>query len=280
MLLADGLPFFAVLAALCVFAFAAGLIDAAVGGGGLIQLPALLNLFPQTPPATLYGTNKVAAVCGTSFAARSFIRRVKIPWSLVLPAAISAFMFSFAGAATVSLIPPGVLRPLILVLLVLMAIYTFWKKDFGKLHKPSRVGRRESAIAIALGGLIGFYDGVFGPGTGSFLIFLFIRFFALDFVHASASAKVVNIATNVASLVFLHSHGQRAVSGCLADGGVQRTGRDIRHLARRAQGLGLRARSFPGPAGRADFQAGLRHTVWLTCRAAGLGTALTHPLLR
>nr|MBF0684734.1 sulfite exporter TauE/SafE family protein [Pseudomonas sp.] len=202
MLLADGLPFVVVLVSLCLFAFAAGAVDAAVGGGGLVQLPALLNLLPDTPPATLYGTNKLSSVCGTSFAARSFIRKVRIPWPLVLPAAISAFIFSFAGAATVSLIPPTILRPLILVLLVLMAIYTFWKKDFGKLHKPSHIGRKESVLAVLLGGAIGFYDGLFGPGTGSFLIFLFIRFFALDFVHASASAKVVNIATNVASLVF------------------------------------------------------------------------------
>lgn len=202
MLLVDGLPFVAVLVSLCLFAFFAGAVDAAVGGGGLIQLPALLNLLPDTPPATLYGTNKLSSVCGTTFAARSFIRKVRIPWSLVLPAAISAFILSFAGAATVSLIPPTILRPLILVLLVLMAIYTFWKKDFGKLHKPSQIGSKEKVLAVLLGGAIGFYDGLFGPGTGSFLIFLFIRFFALDFVHASASAKIVNIATNVASLVF------------------------------------------------------------------------------
>lgn len=199
---ADGMPVLLVLLLLCLFAYAAGVIDAAVGGGGLIQLPALLNLLPTAPLPTLYGTNKVAAVCGTAFAARSFIRKVRVPWQVVLPATASAFVFSFAGAATVSVIPSSVLRPLVLVLLVLMAVYTFWRKDFGKIHKPARIGRRERVLAIALGGAIGFYDGLFGPGTGSFLIFLFIRFFALDFVHASASAKVVNIATNLAALVF------------------------------------------------------------------------------
>jgi len=199
---ADGMPVLLVLLLLCLFAYAAGLIDAAVGGGGLIQLPALLNLLPAAPPATLYGTNKVAAVCGTAFAARSFIRKVRVPWPLVLPAAVSAFICSFAGAATVSLMPPSILRPRVLVLLVLMAVYTFWRKDFGRIHKPAHVGRRERWLAVILGGAIGFYDGLFGPGTGSFLIFLFIRFFALDFVHASASAKVVNIATNIAALVF------------------------------------------------------------------------------
>ncbi len=199
---ADGLPVIVVILSLCLFAFAAGLIDAAVGGGGLIQLPALLNLMPQAPPATLYGTNKLSAICGTTFAARSFIRKVRLPWKLVLPATAAAFVMSFAGAATVSLIPPTIMRPLVLVLLIAMAIYTFWRKDFGKLHRPRAIGRRESVIAVLAGGAIGFYDGLFGPGTGSFLIFLFIRCFALDFVHASASAKIVNIATNLAALVF------------------------------------------------------------------------------
>lgn len=190
------------IAVLSVFAFAAGLIDAAVGGGGLIQIPALFNVLPSAQPAALLGSNKLASVCGTAFAARSFIRKVTLDWGLIVPAALSAFVMSFAGAATVSLVPPSVMRPAVLVLIVLMAVYTFCKKDFGTLHTPARVGRKEQCLAVLIGGAIGFYDGLFGPGTGSFLIFLFIRFFALDFLHASASAKVVNIATNLAALVF------------------------------------------------------------------------------
>ena len=165
------------IAILCVFAFSAGLIDAAVGGGGLIQIPALFNVLPTASPAALLGTNKVAAAC-------------------------AAFAMAFFGAATVSSVPQSVIRPAVLVLIVLMAIYTFWKKDFGALHKPMRIGTKEKLLAIVIGGAIGFYDGLFGPGTGSFLIFLFIRCFAFDFLHASASAKVVNIATNVAALIF------------------------------------------------------------------------------
>ena len=190
------------IAVLSVFAFAAGLIDAAVGGGGLIQIPALFNVLPTAQPAALLGSNKLASVFGTAFAARSFIRKVTLDWGLIVPAALSAFVMSFAGAATVSLVPPSVMRPAVLVLIVLMAIYTFCKKDFGTLHKPAQIGRKEQCLAVLIGGAIGFYDGLFGPGTGSFLIFLFIRFFALDFLHASASAKVVNIATNLAALVF------------------------------------------------------------------------------
>ena len=187
---------------LCVFAFAAGLIDAAVGGGGLIQIPALFNVLPAAPPAALLGTNKVAAAFGTAFAARSFVRKVVINWGLVIPAACAAFVMAFFGAATVSFVPQSVMRPMVLILIVLMAIYTFCKKDFGALHAPAHIGARQKWLAVVIGGAIGFYDGLFGPGTGSFLIFLFIRCFAFDFLHASASAKLVNIATNVAALMF------------------------------------------------------------------------------
>jgi uncharacterized membrane protein YfcA len=195
------------LSLLCVLAYCAGLIDAAVGGGGLIQIPALINVFPAAHEATLFGTNKLAAVCGTSVAARSYIGRMHVAWSLVLPAAVAAFVMAFLGAATVSLIPRGVLRPLVLLLIVLMAVYVFWKKDFGRLQRPLKVGTRERVLSVLIGGAIGFYDGLFGPGTGSFLIFLFIRFFAFDFLQASASAKFVNIATNVAALIFFIPSG-------------------------------------------------------------------------
>lgn len=195
------------LSILCSMAFCAGLIDSVVGGGGLIQIPALFNVFPATPEAALLGTNKLAAVSGTSVAARSFLGRVHIPWKLILPAAVAAFVMAFLGAATVSFIPRGILRPLVLVLIVVMAIYVFWKKDFGRLQRPLTIGMRERVLSVLIGGAIGFYDGLFGPGTGSFLIFLFIRFFALDFLQASASAKFVNIATNVAALIYFVPSG-------------------------------------------------------------------------
>ena len=106
------------------------------------------------------------------------------------------------GSAAVSAVPQHVVRPLVLVLLVVMAIYTFIKKDFGSVQVERAFGRRERVLTVLIGGVIGFYDGLFGPGTGSFLIFLFIRFFAFDFLLASACAKIVNIATNVAALAF------------------------------------------------------------------------------
>jgi uncharacterized membrane protein YfcA len=193
---------------LCAFAFCAGMIDAVVGGGGLIQIPALINVFPAAQDATLFGTNKFASVWGTSVAARSYAGKVAIPWKLVLPAALSAFAMAFLGAATVSSIPPGVLRPLVLWLVIIMAIYIFRKKDFGAIQRPLEIGTRERVLSVLIGGSIGFYDGLFGPGTGSFLIFLFIHYLALDFLQASASAKFVNLATNIAALMFFVPTGR------------------------------------------------------------------------
>ncbi|MEC7118701.1 MAG: TSUP family transporter [Pseudomonadota bacterium] len=198
---------FSILISLGIFAFFAGLIDAAVGGGGLIQIPALFNAFPQTAPATLFGTNKIASMAGTSSAAWSYLRRVKLPWYLILPAMLAAFVFSFLGAAAVALVPRAVLQPIVFVLLIVIAVYTFAKKDFGQLHLPSVVTWRERVLALLSGGVIGFYDGIFGPGTGSFLIFVFIRFFAFDFLHASAASKLVNLATNVAALLYFAPTG-------------------------------------------------------------------------
>lgn len=192
---------------LAVAACFAGFVDAVVGGGGLIQIPALFSVLPQQSPATLFGTNKIASVFGTGNAAWRYACTVRMPWSTILPAAAAAFACSYLGAAAVSWLPREALRPLILVLLVGAAIYTFYRKDFGALHRPQHSGRREFLLAALLGAGIGFYDGFFGPGAGSFLIFLFIRFFGFDFLHASAAAKVVNVATNLAALAFFVPHG-------------------------------------------------------------------------
>jgi uncharacterized membrane protein YfcA len=188
-------------------AFAAGFIDSIVGGGGLIQIPVLFTALPNELPATIFGTNKFSGVFGTSNAAWRYARRVRMPWGTTLPAALAAFACAYLGAMAVAWLPRDLLRQLILVLLLGAAAYTFWRKDFGRLHQPQHAGRREFFYALAVGGLIGFYDGFFGPGTGSFLIFLFIRFFGFDFLHASAAAKVVNVATNLAALSFFVPNG-------------------------------------------------------------------------
>lgn len=190
------------LISLCIAAFAAGLIDAVVGGGGLIQIPALFSVLPQAQPATIFGTNKLASVFGTASAALRYSRRIDVPWRAALPAALSAFVLSYFGAMTVAMLPKEWLRPLVLVLLIAVTAYTYAKKNLGKSHQRKSFGRRDMLVALLVGGVIGFYDGFFGPGTGSFLIFAFVRLFGLDFLRASASAKIVNAATNLAALFY------------------------------------------------------------------------------
>ncbi len=193
--------------ALAFFAFCGGFVDATVGGGGLIIVPALMYAFPNQPVASIFGTNKVVAIAGATSSAMGFIRRVKIPWILILPTMLSAFICAYAGALSVSLIPKQLMQYAVFVLLILMAIYTFAKKDLGQVHTAIQFGKREIIAGIIFGGLIGFYDGVFGPGSGSFLLFLFIKVFAFDFIHAVASAKLVNIATFTAALLFFAPTG-------------------------------------------------------------------------
>ena len=182
----------AVLAAASLFA---GFIDAVVGGGGLIQVPALFTILPRELPATLFGTNKIASVFGTANAAIGYARRVRMPWRTVLPATAAAFVFSFLG--------------------IVAAAYTFWRKEFGVVHAPRHDGRTETLLAFGIGALAGFYDGFFGPGMGSFLILLLIRVFGFDFLHASAVAKIVNVATNVAAISYFAPNGYFIAAGAL-----------------------------------------------------------------
>ena len=187
-------------------AFFAGMVDAVVGGGGLIQIPVLLSQFSQTAIPTLFGTNKVSSIAGTGASLWRYARAVPIPWAVVLPATLAALVGAWLGAAVVAWLPREAMRPLVLVLMLAVAIYTFRCKDFG--HSASRelvpADRWRGAL---LGLTIGFYDGFFGPGTGSFLIFGFVRLFGMDFLKASASAKVINAATNLSAIAFFASHG-------------------------------------------------------------------------
>lgn len=195
------------LAMLGCAAFLAGLVDAVVGGGGLIQIPVLFSVFPREVPATLLGTSKLAGIFGTGAAAVNYARRVRMAWSAAAPAAAAALLLSFAGAYTVTRVPGDFVRTLLPFVLVAVAIYTFRKKDFGSIHAPLHSGRSERLIALGMGALIGFYDGFFGPGTGSFLIFLYVRFFGFDFLSASAAAKVVNVACNFSALMWFGYSG-------------------------------------------------------------------------
>lgn len=188
-------------------AFVAGLVDAVAGGGGLIQLPALLVLFPDAPVPSLLGTNKVASFSGTFAALARYVRaRVPIPWASVGPAAAAAFVGSFTGARLASHLPSEWMRPVVITLLAGVAAFTFFNRDFGATARAPRVAH--VGWAVALGAGLGLYDGFFGPGTGSFLLFGFVALLGLDFLGASASSKVVNLATNIAAILAFAWAGQ------------------------------------------------------------------------
>ena len=193
------------LALLGGFAFLAGFIDSMVGGGGLIQLPAMLVLLPGVPVPTVLGTGKVSSIAGTVAALRRYLRgpgAVQLRWRSVGLMAVTAAGFALLGARAVSSLNKDLVKPLVLGLLALMATYTLWRKDFGQLHAPRLHGRRELAAGLLLGAGLGFYDGFFGPGMGSLLLFSFVGVFGYDFITSSASAKLVNVATNLAGLAY------------------------------------------------------------------------------
>lgn len=193
---------------LLVAAGFAGFVDAVAGGGGLIQVPALFAGLPRESPATLLGTNKIASIFGTLNAARRYAREVSMPWAVVVPTALSAFLFSYAGAALAAWLPKATMRPLVLVLLVAVALYTWLRPDFGKAVAVVQVPPpRLRRVALLAGALLGFYDGVFGPGAGSFMIFAFVRLYGMDFLHASAAAKIVNAATNAGAILLFAPQG-------------------------------------------------------------------------
>lgn len=185
----------------------AGFVDSIVGGGGLILTPALFATFPGAHPATLFGTNKGASVWGTGFATLQFARRVEMRWAALLPAAGAGFVAAFFGAWLVTRVSPEFLRQLLPVVLLAVLIYTLLKKNLGHTHAPRYSGSHEAWVAASIGAVIGFYDGFFGPGTGSFLVFLFVRVLGYDFLSASASAKLINSATNVAALILFTVKG-------------------------------------------------------------------------
>lgn len=189
-------------------AFFAGLVDAVAGGGGLIQVPALFAAYPEVQPANLLGTNKVSAIGGTINAARKYLGHVRLPWAMIIPAIVAGFIGALLGANAVSTFPAEPMRKALPFLLFFLLIYTFFQPSLGQHHRPTQHSRLLQCKGVVLGLVIGFYDGFFGPGTGSFLLFGFVRFFQFDFLHASAATKLVNVATNLAAILMLGGLGK------------------------------------------------------------------------
>jgi len=185
----------------------AGFVDSIVGGGGLILIPTLFSVFPGAPAATLFGTNKSASVWGTAAATAQFSRRVHMRWHALLPAAALAFTGSLCGAWALTLVSGEFLRKLLPFILLGLLLYTVARKDLGRHHTPNFSGRAEMIAMCVIGFVLGTYDGFFGPGTGSFFIFMMVRVLGYDFLNASASAKLLNTTTNLGGLLLLALKG-------------------------------------------------------------------------
>ena len=179
----------------------AGWVDAVVGGGGLIQIPALLIGFPQVAPVQILATNKLGSICGTSVSAVTYYRRVKPARRTVIPLALLAFAGSLIGASLVSHISRAAFNPIILVVLIGVGTYTLLQPGLGVITDLRLSVRRNVLAASGIGFLIGIYDGALGPGTGSFLVFALVGLLGYAFLQASAKAKIANVATNLAALV-------------------------------------------------------------------------------
>jgi uncharacterized protein len=192
---------------LCVAAFAAGFIDAIVGGGGLIQTPATLITLPQYPVATLLGTTKIPSFLGTSMAAFQYARIVQLRWKLLAIMCSIALVAAYAGSKVVSMVSNTFMKPVIFGMLIIVALYTYLKKDFGTASEKKQSSQNEVLLAGLFALLIGFYDGFIGPGAGSFLVLFFISILGFDFLKASAHAKFVNLATNMGSIIFFGGSG-------------------------------------------------------------------------
>ena len=193
---------------LCIAAFFAGFVDAVVGGGGLIQTPVALILLPNLPIASIIGSLKIPGISGTSVAAYQYLKNVKMNWKLLAIMALFSCLFAFIGSELLTQVSNKFMKPILFIILILLAIYTFIKKDFGQEKIKEFPENKMLFYGIIMSSCIGFYDGFIGPGTGSFLVVAFITILRFDFLHASANAKMVNVASNIGSITLFVLKGK------------------------------------------------------------------------
>ena len=208
-----------VLAALVLAAFVAGWVDSVVGGGGLIQLPALVIALPadaSTPE--ILGTNKLSSVAGTLVATLTYLRTIRVPVGMVLPLVVAAFAGSAAGSSVARFIPKDLLPPVVLVAVVAVGAYTYLKPTLGRVHEERHSGWSRAWRSGLIGVVIGFYDGVLGPGTGSFFVIAIVAFLGFGFLQGTVAAKLANLTTNLASILVFGIHGEVlwVLGGCMA----------------------------------------------------------------
>lgn len=183
--------------------FGAGLLDSIVGGGGLIMTPAMVNLFPEWAILNIIATQRTSSILGTSVAAWNYFRHVSLPWPLVIAACGAALPCSALGAMLAKRTDPQLLKWSILAMCVLLAVYTFVRKDLGQNHAPRFAGRTQWIVAGLVGAATGFYNGLIGPGTGTLMVFAFVSVIGLDFLRASAVSKAANVAADLSSWTVL-----------------------------------------------------------------------------
>ena len=179
----------------------AGFVDAMAGGGGLIQLPALIVGLPNKELPLILGTNKVPSIFGTAAAARNYFKNIKPDIPLTLSMMVPAFIGSMGGASLAAAVPKDFFKPFIVCLLIAVAIYTWLKPELGMSENLKYTHKKRLAIVALIGLLIGFYDGIFGPGTGTFLVFFLVSGIGYAFLKASGTAKLVNISTNAGAIL-------------------------------------------------------------------------------
>jgi len=179
----------------------AGFVDAMAGGGGLIQLPALIVGLPNKELPLILGTNKVPSIFGTAAAARNYFKNIKPDIPLTLSMMGPAFIGSMGGASLAAAVPKDFFKPFIVCLLIAVAIYTWIKPELGMNENLKYTHKKRLAIVALIGLLIGFYDGIFGPGTGTFLVFFLVSGIGYAFLKASGTAKLVNISTNAGAIL-------------------------------------------------------------------------------
>ena len=200
-------PSLTTIAQLALAGLGAGFVDAVVGGGGLIQLPALVVGLPGAAPVQMLATNKIASVCGTTVSSATYYRRVRPDPRTFGPLMALAFVGAIGGAVAATHIPKAAFNPIILAVLVLVGGYVLLKPQLGEQTRLRFSGHRHTAAAMATGLVIGFYDGALGPGTGSFLVFTLVGLLGYAFLEASAKARLANWATNLAALCVFMPHG-------------------------------------------------------------------------
>ena len=192
---------------LCLSALVAGFVDATVGGGGLVQIPALLAVLPGQIPAVLLGTNKFAAICGTLNASYTYSRRVRLPIRFMASVCIVSGLAAVLGAQSARFVAPALFRLALPIILTAILVYTIRQKTLGTVASTELIRADSLWKGCLIGCFVGWYDGFLGAGTGTFFIFLFIKFLRFDFLHASAAAKLVNVSTNLGALILFFIAG-------------------------------------------------------------------------